>query len=134
MISEKHIERVNKVIKDMVFDYHGPILSETMIIDLQYQFVITGQKKMISVGEYYDYLIVSVEIIGGSRTATTIFAVFNSINGNLFKEYRFINKLQRDISDELQYFFGSDYVRIHFTENSIRISDEYKKEIEEIKL
>ena len=33
MISEKHIERINKVIKDMVFDYDGKIvLSEKLSI------------------------------------------------------------------------------------------------------
>jgi uncharacterized protein YrrD len=59
MISEKHIERINKVIKDMVFDYDGDIVMD-LKINFQFQFIITGQRRMISVGEYYDYLDVLV--------------------------------------------------------------------------
>jgi hypothetical protein len=32
MISEKHIERINKVIKDMVFEFEGNIFTPDLII------------------------------------------------------------------------------------------------------
>ena len=32
MISEKHIERINKVIKDMVFDYDGKIFTPNLTL------------------------------------------------------------------------------------------------------
>lgn len=128
MISEKHIERINKVIKDMVFDFKGDILTYGGIIEIQYQFVITGQRKMISVGEYHDYLEVSVKIVGGNDKAILIFSVFQEFNANVTKDYIFQNKLVRSISDELQYFFGGDYVRVNIME--VKFSEELQEEIE----
>ena len=101
MISEKHIEKINKVIKDMVFDYDGNIFTPDMSIDFQYQFKIIGQKKMISVGEYYDYLNVAVEIIDGGERTTHIFAVFKAMSNNLTKDYILTNRLHNSISEEL---------------------------------
>ena len=43
MISEKHIEKINRVIKDMVFDYNGEIHIEGLHINFKYQFQIIGQ-------------------------------------------------------------------------------------------
>jgi len=132
MISEKHIEKINKVIKDMVFDFKGDILTYGGIIEIQYQFVITGQRKMISVGEYYDYLEVSVEIVGANDKAILIFSVFQKLNANVTKDYIFQNKLVRSISDELQYFFGGDYVRVNIME--VKFSEELQEEIDSINL
>jgi len=132
MISEKHIKRINKVIKDMVFDFKGDILTYGGNIEIQYQFVITGQRKMISVGEYYDYLEVSVEIVGANNRAMLIFSVFQKLNANVTKDYIFQNKLVRSISDELQYFFGGDYVRVNIME--VKFSEELQEEIDSINL
>jgi hypothetical protein len=132
MISEKHIKRINKVIKDMVFDFKGDILTYGGNIEIQYQFVITGQRKMISVGEYYDYLEVSVEIVGANDRAMLIFSVFQKLNANVTKDYIFQNKLVRSISDELQYFFGGDYVRVNIME--VKFSEELQEEIDSINL
>jgi hypothetical protein len=77
MISEKHIQRINKIISNIIFDYVGEI-SYGLEIKFKYQFVITGQRKMISVGEYYDYLDVLVEITDGDKRVTTIFSVFKT--------------------------------------------------------
>jgi hypothetical protein len=132
MISEKHIERINKVIKDMVFDFKGDILTYGGIIEIQYQFVITGQRKMISVGEYYDYLEVSVEIVGANDRAILIFSVFEKLNANVTKDYIFQNKLVNSISDELQYFFGGDYVRVNIM--GVKFSEELKEKIDSVNL
>jgi len=129
MISEKHIERINKVIKDMVFDYDGKIFTPDLNIKFQYQFKITGQRKMISVGDYYDYLIVMVKIIGGDKNSIIIFNIFDKLSNNVTKDYMLINGLSREISEELQYFFGSDHVRVHFGDNAITLGDEYQQEI-----
>jgi hypothetical protein len=132
MISEKHIERINKVIKDMVFDYNGKIFTPDLNIEFQYQFIITGQRRMISVGEYYDHLDVLVEIIDGNERTTKFFVVFKTLNDNLNKDYMLNNKLGNSISDELSYFFGEDYVRVKLVKT--QFSEEYKQKIDDMSL
>lgn len=132
MISEKHIERINKVIKDMVFDYNGKIFTPDLNIEFQYQFIITGQRRMISVGEYYDHLDVLVEIIDGNERTTKFFVVFKTLNDNLNKDYILTNYLGNSISDELSYFFGEDYVRVRLVK--IQFSEEYKQKIDDMSL
>jgi|688.fasta_scaffold120710_2 hypothetical protein len=132
MISEKHIERINKVIKDMVFDYDGKIFTPDLNIDFQYQFIITGQRRMISVGEYYDHLDVLVEIIDGNERTTKFFVVFKTLNDNLNKDYMLTNYLGNSISDELSYFFGEDYVRVRLVK--IQFSEEYNQKINDMSL
>ena len=130
IISEKHIEKINKVIKDMVFDYDGNIFTPDMSIDFQYQFKIIGQKKMISVGEYYDYLNISVEIVDGSERSTQIFAVFKAMSNNLTKDYILTNRLHNSISEELSYFFSEDYVRVNVI--NIEFNEEYNQRINDM--
>ena len=132
MISEKHIERINKVIKDMVFDYDGKIFTPDLNIEFQYQFIITGQRIMISVGEYYDHLDVLVEIIDGNERTTKFFVVFKTLNDNLNKDYMLNNYLGNSISDELSYFFGEDYVRVRLVK--IQFSEEYNQKIDDMSL
>ena len=132
MISEKHIERINKVIKDMVFDYNGKIFTPDLNIEFQYQFIITGQRRMISVGEYYDHLDVLVEIIDGNERTTKFFVVFKTLNDNLNKDYMLNNYLGNSISDELSYFFGEDYVRVRLVKT--QFSEEYKQKIDDMSL
>jgi hypothetical protein len=132
MISEKHIERINKVIKDMVFDYDGKIFTPDLNIDFQYQFIITGQRRMTSVGEYYDHLDVLVEIIDGNERTTKFFVVFKTLNDNLNKDYMLTNYLGNSISDELSYFFGEDYVRVRLVK--IQFSEEYNQKINDTSL
>ena len=132
MISEKHIERINKVIKDMVFDYDGKIFTPDLNIEFQYQFIITGQRRMISVGEYYDHLDVLVEIIDGNERTTKFFVVFKTLNDNLNKDYILTNYLGNSISDELSYFFSEDYVRVRLVK--IQFSEEYNQKIDDMSL
>jgi hypothetical protein len=82
---------------------------------------------MISVGELYDYLQILVEVIDGDKKSTVIFAVFKSLNANVIKEYRLRNSLDRYISEELNYFFGGEGVRIIISD--IEFSEEYEEKI-----
>jgi hypothetical protein len=127
MISEKHIEKINNVIKDMVFDYNGEVHIAGVYANFKYQFQIIGQREMISVGELYDYLQISVEIIDGDEKSTVIFAVFQSLNVDVMKEYRLRNSLDREITEELDYFFGGEGVRV--TVSNIEFSEEYEEKI-----
>jgi len=127
MISEKHIQRINKIISNIIFDYVGEI-SYGLEIKFKYQFVITGQKKMISVGEYYDYLDVLVEITDGDKRVTTIFSVFKTLKDSLLKDYKLNNRLTNLINEELKYFFEGDGARVRIVK--IQFSDDYNEKIE----
>jgi len=129
MYTEEKLKRVNKVIKDMVFTYEGQlIVGLNWKAKFDYQFQIKGVRQMISVGELYDYLMVDVTIIDGDK----MFLVSVKLMGMFITdEYLLKNNLSTHISEELQYFFGSDYVRVTLDKekSSIKLSDELKKKI-----
>jgi hypothetical protein len=130
MYTEEKLKRVNKVIKDMVFTYEGQlIVGLEWKAKFDYQFQIKGVRQMISVGELYDYLMVDVTIIDGDK----MFLVSAKLMGIFITdEYLLKNNLSMNISEELQYFFGSDYVRVTLDKekSSIKLSDELKKKID----
>ena len=130
MYTEEKLRRVNKVIKDMVFTYEGQlIVGLDWKAKFDYQFQIKGVKQMISVGELYDYLMVDVTIIDGDK----MFLVSAKLMGMFVtNEYLLKNNLSMNISEELQYFFGSDYVRVTLDKDksSIKLSDELKEKID----
>jgi hypothetical protein len=129
MYTEEKLRKVNKIIKDMVFSFEGEIF-EDIQVQVDYQFQITGVKKMISVGEFYDYLTVDIEVVGGDKR----FDLWMKISPIFLNDYIMTGKFHSAISDELQYFFGPDYVRINIPKGSLKLSDEYKKEIEDLDL
>ena len=129
MDTEEKLRRVNKVIKDMVFTYEGRIIAGLeWKTKFDYQFQIKGVRQMISVGELYDYLMVDVTIINGDKM---FLASAKLMGSSITNEYRLKNNLSTSISEELQYFFGSDYVRVTLDKDksSIKLSDELKEKI-----
>ena len=132
MYTEEKLRRVNKVIKDMVFTYEGQlIVGLDWKAKFDYQFQIKGVRQMISVGELYDYLMVDVTIIDGDK----MFLVSAKLMGMFVtNEYLLKNNLSMNISEELQYFFGSDYVRVTLDKDksSIKLSDELKEKIDNL--
>ena len=132
MYTEEKLRRVNKIIKDMVFTYEGQlIVGLYWKVKFDYQFQIKGVRQMISVGELYDYLMVDVTIIDGDK----MFLVSAKLMGMFVtNEYLLKNNLSMNISEELQYFFGSDYVRVTLDKDksSIKLSDELKEKIDNL--
>lgn len=129
MYTEEKLRRVNRVIKDMVFTYDGRIIvGLEWKTKFDYQFQIKGVRQMISVGELYDYLMVDVTIIDGDKM---FLAAAKLMGSSITNEYRLKNNLSTSISEELQYFFGSDYVRVTLDKDksSINLSDELKEKI-----
>ena len=99
MISEKHIERINKVIKDMVFEFEGEIFTPDLSVKFEYQFAITGQRKMISVGEYYDYALLNVVITGlNDKFSQLLFTPEDNEQGKMIAK-SFENRLYKFYSD-----------------------------------
>jgi len=129
MISEKHIERINNVIKDMVFEFEGEIFTPDLKIKFDYQFTITGQRQMISVGEYYDYLDILVEIVDADEHSIKLLAVFKLLNNDVNKDYILKTRLNTALSEELSYFFNESYVRVTIV--GVEIGEELQKKIED---
>jgi hypothetical protein len=129
MISEKHIERINKVIKDMVFEFEGNIFTPDLRVNFEYQFAITGQRKMISVGEYYDYLEILVEIVDTDEKSLKFLAIFNLLKNDINQDYILKTRLDNAISEELSYFFNESYVRVMIVK--IQFSEELKNKIDD---
>ena len=127
MISEKHIQRINKVIKDMVFEFEGNIFTPDLSVKFEYQFVIIGQRKMISVGEYYDYLDVLVKIVDADDRSLKFLAVYNLLKNDINKDYILKTRLDNAISEELSYFFNESYVRVMIVK--IQFSEELQEKI-----
>lgn len=114
----------------MVFSYKGEIYSG-MNVEVDFQFQITGVKPMISVGDWYDYLVVDITIIDGDKRFSILHKLSNSLS---IKDYRLLSGLNHIISEELVYFFNGDYVRVHIPNDSVKISSEYKEKIDDIDL
>ena len=130
MISEKHIERINKVIKDMVFEFEGNIFTPDLSVKFEYQYTIAGQRQMISVGEYYDYLDVLVKIIDADDHSIKLLAVFSLFNNYINKDYILKARLNTALSEELSYFFNESYVRVTIV--GVEIGEELQEKIDNI--
>lgn len=128
-ISQKKIDKINRVVKDMVFTYKGSI-SDWSKGEFDYQFQIVGQKPMISVGDWYNYLVVNVLIVDGNYYTTAILKYIPYI----LTDYRTLTNLNYSISDELQYFFDGDYVRINIEKDNVRLSDEFQEKINNLEI
>ena len=111
----------------MVFTYEGPI-SDWSDGEFEYQFQIIGQQPLISVGDWHNFLIIDILIIDGSYKTSLMLKFLPYI----LTDYRTLNHLGNSISNELQYFFGGDHVRIANNTKHIKISDEFQQKIDSI--
>jgi hypothetical protein len=121
MISEQTIRIINKIASKQTFKYTGEIIAGVdMKADVDYKFQITGHKKMISVGEYYDYLLLKVVITGThDRLTKVLFDPEPTENGKSIAKafenrlYKFYSDLNQEIMNYLRYFndSGEDFVR-----------------------
>ena len=126
MYTEEKLRRVNKIIKDMIFECKGEIHSG-MFVTVEYQFQITGVKKMISVGEWYDFLVVDVTIVDGDKRFDVLSKIMPEF---VIKEYRLLVNLDRSISEELEYFFDGSQPRIHIPNGGVKLSQEYLEKLD----
>jgi hypothetical protein len=121
MISEKAVSLINKIASKETIKYTGEIIQGVdQPADIDYKFTITGHKKMMSVGEYYDYLLLKVVITGvydpvskliftpePTDTGKSIARMFES------QLYGFYSRLNQEIMNYLRYFndSGEEFVR-----------------------
>jgi len=109
MLSEKQIEIINKVLSKKVFRYSGPIFGQSAIIaDFNYTIHLLGYKKMISFGEYRDFLEVDVIILKLNDNFT------KNLDSTSVK-HLLMNSIKHYLLEEIKKFL------IIFTDSNLRV-------------
>jgi hypothetical protein len=116
MLTEKQINRINKLLSTRTFKFKGQIidgLPDSMESDIDYKFKIDGYRKMISVGEYYDYALLNVVITGlNDRFSQLLFTPENNEQGKMIAKsfenrlYKFYSDLNLAMTNFLRIFDG----------------------------
>jgi hypothetical protein len=135
MFSEKEIEKINRFLSNQTFECSSTLMGNRgMPFSFEYQFAITGIRQMISVGEWYDFARVYVEIIDVEDKYKKFYGILGKdfdikkISNVFFKEeYTFTHSLNECISETLKHFTSDEFVRIYF--DNIIISDDLYDEI-----
>ena len=114
MLTEKQLDRINKLLSTRTFKYKGRIINnlpESMISDIDYKFKIDGYKKMTSVGEEYDYALLNVVITGlNDKFSQLLFTPENNEQGQLIAKsfenrlYKFYSNLNLEMTNFLRMF------------------------------
>lgn len=112
MLNEKEIDRLNSFLQNKTFKYNRGIFHYDLPgeVDFDYKFKILGYKKMIRVGEYYDYLKISVKFMNFRDDISKLIFSRRGLNkeyfNKLFKEnlYYFRNTLAEEIETILSMF------------------------------
>ena len=142
MYTNEEQSQLNKFLEHETFTMDTDFFGGDSKFEFEYKFKLVGTKKMMSVGEYYDYIRVFVTIVGGEdrfKRLLKVISYVQKINERNFleeflkKEYGFSNQLNRDISDNLKYFSdGKDHVRVNI--EYITLSDKFFNEVKNIDL
>ena len=134
MFTEKEIEKINRFLSDQTFECSSGLMGNWGFFNFEYQFTITGIKQMISVGEWYDFVRVYVEIIDVEDKYKKFYNILGKNYNkeeltNIFfkKEYIFTHSLNECISETLKHFTSDEFVRITF--DNIILSDNLYDEI-----
>jgi len=116
MLTEKQLNRINKLLSTRTFKFKGQIINdlpESMNSDIDYKFKIDGYKKMISVGEEYDYALLNVVITGlNDRFSQLLFTPENNEQGKMIAKsfenrlYKFYSDLNLAMTNFLRIFDG----------------------------
>lgn len=110
MIVEK--EKINKFLENKTFECScSGFLGSGIDFDFEYRFLITGEKKMISVGEWYMYTKVDVEILNLDDKLKKICSIFGRdfdketfIDVFFKKDYMVFRNITDCIGEILHYF------------------------------
>jgi len=102
MLTEKQLDRINKLLSTRTFKYKGQIINdlpESMSSDIDYKFKVDGYKKMTSVGEEYDYALLNVVITGlNDKFSQLLFTPEDNEQGKMIAK-SFENRLYKFYSD-----------------------------------
>jgi len=114
MLTEKQLNRLNKLLSTRKFKFKGqiiPDLPESMNSDIDYKFKIDGYKKMTSVGEEYNYALLNVVITGlNDRFSQLLFTPEDNEQGKMIAKsfenrlYKFYSALNLEMTRFLRIF------------------------------
>lgn len=116
------IKVMNRFLENREFKFKGKLLGDYASAvpdsDIDFKFKIVGSKKMISVGDYYDYLIVEVNLIRlNDLLSQLFFSPEGDSRGDILKMSLnfFYYELNNYISSILRPF-GDEYHRVKIDE------------------
>ena len=135
MFNEKEREQVNRYLSNQTFTCSIPFfIHDGPEYDIEYRFNVLGEKKMMSVGEYYMYAIVDIEILDIEERFKGYLKImgrdFNKerITNVFFKrEYMFNVNITQCINGVLTYLHTGDHPRVNI--NDITMSDDLYENI-----
>jgi hypothetical protein len=123
MLSKKNIETINKLIENKIFTFNDELIPNQVGLsaNFDYKIKLLGYKKMISVGEWYNYLMVSVEFVRFNNTMSKSIlpSLVDKTTDDSFL-YFFKRKLKNEISVFLSVF---DDVGRYIIIDSYKLSD-----------
>lgn len=140
MFNEKEREKVNRYLSNKTFTCSVPFFShDGPQYEIEYGFKVVGEKRMISVGDYYMYAEIDLEILDIQEPYKPYFKImgkdFNKerlVTVLFKKEYTFIYGITRCIDEILKYFTDGNYPRVSL--KNITMSDELYNNIMNIEI
>lgn len=138
MLTDKEINRLNTFLESKTFNYKGLMIYNTRtMVDLDYKIKIIGYKQMISVGEYYDYLNISLTLFNFRDKLSQLLFHDQKSNDQVFWKamlddnlFFFKNEIMADIKNILINFDPN--IRIYIGNVNIELPE--KEPIQEQKM
>ena len=135
MFNENERNQINRYLSNETFICEIPFFSyDGPKYDVEYKFKVVGERRMMSVGEYYMYAEIDLEIINFQDPYKLYFKIMgrNFDKNKLVKiffeqEYTFTNTITRCIGEDLRYFSDGEYPRVII--KNITMSDELYEDI-----
>lgn len=142
MISEKQVNLINKIASKETFKYTGELIQGVdQPADIDYKFRITGHRKMMSVGEYYDYLLLEVTITGANDPVSKLIFTPQSTDtgkavARMFESqlYGFYSRLNQEIMNYLRYFNDSEEEFVRTTIDDLKFDMKKPENITESRM
>jgi hypothetical protein len=101
MFTEKEISQINKSLENQEFETQVGLYPDSVDTHtLTFSFEIVGTRKMISVGEYFDYAFYDITILDVSETLKKYLSIV--------LEIFYQNKLEGTMKERLEYWFKKD--------------------------
>jgi hypothetical protein len=138
MLTNQEINRLNKFLENKTFNYQGLMIFNTRtMVDLDYKFEIIGYKQMISVGQYYDYINISLTIFNFRDKLSQLIFSSNDTKEQEFWKSFFDNNLflfkQQILGDIRNILINFDpNIKIHVGKINIELPE--KENIQEQKM
>jgi hypothetical protein len=101
MFTEQEISQINKSLENQEFETQVGLYPDSVDTHtLTFSFEIVGTRKMISVGEYFDYAFYDITILDVSETLKKYLSIV--------LEIFYQNKLEGTMKERLEYWFKKD--------------------------